>query len=339
MKNESDKNFSGVNFTTLHFPAGIESYIYNNKIEVVKATLSDTNWTLSNAANQHLCNKINTQGIAIAKLVNKKIYRGILTGLNEAFIINANTRKRLIEKDNNSKRFIKPFLAGKDIKAYIEPTVKQYAIVIPKGFTIKRNLPDGNPMYLQEPTPHYGSMHDSIALAWFKKNYPSIIEHLLPFEEKAIARTDKGDFWWELRACDYYNEFDKIKIVWPETSKDNQFCYVDKSVYLNKTTFFIPGKDNYLLALLNSRLAYFFFNNIVSKVRGGYFSMSKVYIEQFPVKKITVSARKPFINLVDEILAAKKQGKETKTLEDKIDTMVYALYQITPDEQKIIEGG
>ena len=176
--------------------------------------------------------------------------------------------------------------------------------------------------------------------AWNKLNekFSPICNHLFRYKDKAQKRYDQGNYWWELRACDYYEGFEKQKIVWPETSFDNQYCYIEKGIYLNKTTFMIPLVDHSLLALLNSKLATFFFGSIVSKMRGGYFSMSKAYVETFRV--VLNNEMSSCLNeLVNQILDLKRQSYDNNiiTLEKEIDQLVYKLYDLTEEEIKIIE--
>src|SRR5690606_26472073 len=92
----------------------------------------------------------------------------------------------------------KPFLQGRDISRFTSGVHSIYMIIIEKGFT-KTNL---------------GEVSEDEAWNWFYKNYSGVANWLLPFKEKAKKRTDKGDFWWELRACDYYADFEKSKIMY-----------------------------------------------------------------------------------------------------------------------------
>ncbi len=336
--NISPNNFEAVEFKSLNFKQGIDNYIQENKVLINKELLTDESWSLSNNSSQVIIQKIVTNSIPLKNFSNNRIFRGILTGFNDAFIIDTATKNRIIKQGPHCEKLIKPFLSGKEIKAYQNPIAQNYVIVVPKGFTIKRNLDNFDINYLAEPTPRYGNMPLDDAWEWFYKNYKPIAEHLLPYKLKAEARTDKGDYWWELRACDYYNEMENEKIVWPETSLANQFCYVEKGTYLNKTSFFMPERNHYLLALLNSKLIGFYLSSIVSKVRGGYFSLSKIYVEKIPIKAIGKDEERPFVNLVDKIISQKQKGEDTKANEKLIDTIVYKLYNITADEQKIIEG-
>ncbi|MDO9552491.1 DUF559 domain-containing protein [Rhodonellum sp.] len=340
-KNIPSSNFTAVNLDTLDFPLGMESYLQENRIEVLTEGLAEEGWTLTDSKSQQLLLKLKSQGVPLAEYVNGKIYRGVLTGLNEAFVIDEETKDRLIAEDASSAEVIKPLLAGREIKRYQNPIAEKHLILFPKGFTIKRNLPENDPNYINQVSepPRYGYMDYDPAWEWIRKNYPAIANHLKPFEKSARKRTDQGDFWWELRACDYYDEFEKKKIVWPETSYENQFTIVEEGIHLNKTTFFIPNIDFYLLGLLNSKLAKFYFGSIVSKMRGGYFSMSKAYVETFRIPSL--NEENIISSLVIEIDEIKKQNPlfSTADIETKIDNLVYELYGLNEEEIGIVEGG
>jgi adenine-specific DNA-methyltransferase len=337
-KSSAKREFNSCIVSTLNYSNGLFSYLDENNIQVNVDELSPDGWTLSATIVQVLLTKIKSKGQSLGGYVNEKIYRGLLTGLNEAFVINKETKNELIREDFKSAEVIKPFLAGKDIKRYQSPIADKFLILFPKGFTIKRNLPKNNPNYIaSEPPTRYGDMPYDDAWEWIKGSYPAIASYLLPFKANAEKRTDKGDYWWELRACDYYGEFERKKIVWAETSLGNQFCFVEGGVYLNKTSFMIPSNDEVLLALLNSRLVNFYLSSIVSKVRGGYFSMSKVYVETIPI--FYPENREAILNISNQILEIKKQNPtaDTTALENEIDQLVYQLYDLTEEEIKIVE--
>jgi len=109
-----------------------------------------------------------------------------------------------VNEDPKSIQFLKPFLLGRNIKPYSCTNAQNWLILIPKGYTIKKNLPSNNPNYISEPPPRYGNMPYDDAWQWFSSNYPAIAKYLLPYKSKAEKRTDKGDYWWELRACENY---------------------------------------------------------------------------------------------------------------------------------------
>jgi very-short-patch-repair endonuclease len=255
-KSEPVHEFQAVNFTILDFEPNMASYIQKEQINVLTEELSDQGWTLTDSKVQKLLAKLRSKGKPLGEYVDGKIYRGVLTGLNEAFVIDQETNNCLIAEDPNSEEIIKPFLAGRDIKRYQKPTIKSYLILFKSGGTRDWFGKD---------------ISEDEAFKKMSEKYPAIMKFLAQFEDKAKARYDQGQYWWELRACDYYGEFEKEKIAWPETSLDNQFTLVESGHYLNKTAFIIPVEDNSLLCQLNSKVAKFYFDSIVSKMRGGYF--------------------------------------------------------------------
>ena len=100
----------------------------------------------------------------------------------------------------------------------------------------------------------------------------------------------------------------------------------------------IPGDDLALLAILNSKLVEFYLSSIVSKVRGGYFSMSKTYVETIPI--VYPEDRLPFVKTAEMIMKMKKENplSDTTELEDELNQMVYRLYDLSAEEIIIIEN-
>ncbi|MBK8513441.1 MAG: Eco57I restriction-modification methylase domain-containing protein [Saprospiraceae bacterium] len=150
-------------------------YVTENHQSLKLSSLDDSGWNLGSEAEQNLLQKLKTNTIPLGEYVNGKIYRGVLTGLNEAFVINEETKDRLIKEDVSSAEVIKPFLAGRDIKKYQTPFSDKYLIFIPKGYT---NSNGKNP---------------KSGWRWLQEKYPAIAKHLEPFEAKAKKRFDKGD--------------------------------------------------------------------------------------------------------------------------------------------------
>jgi hypothetical protein len=195
--------------------------------------------------------------------VNGKVFYGIKTGLNKAFVIDQATKDRLIAEDPRSTELIKPFAQGRDIKRYAPIPVKQYLILIPKGWTNQHRK--GN------------------AWNWFSSQYPAVASHLKQFEKEAIARADQGDYWWELRACDYYDEFEKPKIVWGNMSTTPNYTMDLGGTYINAPAVIIPLEDYYLLGIMNSSLGYYFISKTAAGRRGGFFEYKPIYVSQLPI--------------------------------------------------------
>ncbi|WP_201340448.1 hypothetical protein [Isorropodon fossajaponicum symbiont] len=93
-----------------------------------------------------------------------------------------------------------------------------------------------------------------------------------------------------------------------------------------------------MLAVLNSKLIYWFFNNIALTSGMGTLRWKKTYINMIPIPKISDSMKQPFIVLINKILISKKQNKDTNYLENEINKMVYDLYQLSALEIKLISS-
>lgn len=342
-KSYSSENFRAVNLDTLDFPVGMANYLEENQLEVSPLGLSEDGWTLTDSRSQELLLKLKSQGVPLSEYVEGKIYRGILTGLNEAFVIDQETKDRLIAEDPNSEVVIKPFLAGREIKRYQTPLAEKYLILFPKGFTIKSNLPKDDPNHISQVNepPRYGYMNYDPAWQWLQSNYPAIANHLKPYENAAKKRTDQGDFWWELRACDYYDEFENEKIMLPDISIKAEALMDRDGMYSVNTAYIIPKADRYLLALINSSIVHFFYSNLTSTIRGGYLRFISQYLAQIPIIEPSREVREMIESLVDQIIESKSLNTLDKTIEieKQIDQLVYELYGLSEEEIGIVEGG
>lgn len=282
-----------------------------------------SDYRIGDAAAEALMAKLKSTGTTLGEYLKGRIYRGVLTGFNKAFVIDKDTRDALIKADKRSKEVIKPFLDGKDIRRYTPTSVSKWLILFPFGST--RQI--------------IGSKRiESVAAQRaMRKQYPAIMAHLEEHAEACERRTDQGEFWWELRSCDYYWAFEKEKIVWPETAPDNQFTLVPKGTYLNKTTFCIPERDTSLLAILNSNCVRSYLDHTVSKMQGGYFMMSKAYMEFVPIPSLLPKVKAQLDKLVDKRLGM-EAGPAAEAVEREIDQVVYGLYGLTDEEIRIVEG-
>jgi len=323
---------------TLDF-SNLQDYVKKEHYTINRNDLDNSGWSLTNKNVQGLLNKLKIIGQPLGEFVQKKIFYGIKTGLNEAFVIDQQTRDKILSLNPQSNELIKPFLLGRDIKRYGTPKTNHYLILIPKGWTRL----------------HSGGVRDG--WSWFKQHYPSIAEHLTPFEKDAEKRYDKGEYWWELRSCDYYNEFEKPKIILPDISIRGNFTLDrDGGVYCVNTAYIISSADKYLLGILNSLLMTFYYENVSSRYRGGYLRYIYQYMIQLPIRNINSSNQKDkslhdkMVNLVEQMLDFHKRLTRVKTdvektmfqrqidaIDKQIDQLVYELYDLSNDEIKLIE--
>ncbi len=285
---------------------------------------------------QALLNKLQAIGKPLGDYVQGKIYRGVLTGLNEAFVIDSETKKKLIKEDRKSSELIKPFLLGRDVKRYESSNGNNYLIFTRRGVDIKK--------------------------------YPAIEEHLLPFKKRLMPKPADwkgGDWpgrkpgpykWYEIQdTIDYYEEFEKPKIMWPEIAGSARFAYDDTGYYANNKVFIIPDGSKYLLGLLNSSLLRFFIENNCTDLQGNSYNFSGIFVSRTPIRTIDLNdptekaIHDKLVSLVDRMLDLHKKKaalppsaerekieREIAVTDENIDEIVYRLYGITKEERRII---
>ena len=202
----------------------------------------DGGWQLGTATERQVLAKLMASGKPLGAVVGGKLYRGILTGLNEAFIIDQAARDLMVQADPGCASVLKPLLRGEDLRPWYQEAEGRWLILFPNRWTAQT----------------FGAGLDE-ATAWTKlrERHPLLAAHLEPFAAAGQARGDKGQYWWELRACDYYAAFDQPKIFWPDISKFPRFSWDNDHLYLGNTGYFIVTAQPWLLGYLASRCAWF----------------------------------------------------------------------------------
>lgn len=152
------------------------------------------------------------------------------------------------------------------------------------------------------------------AIEKLKKEYSNLINQILPFEDRAKSRYDKGDFYWELRNCAYYDLFEKPKVVFPNLQNSNKFAFEETGAYINAPAVILPTNDRFLIAILNSKLVWYFLTNICVVRNGGYIEVKPQYFEQIPIPDISEEHKKQLAQLTIEIISktAEKQKLQFK---------------------------
>lgn len=299
--------------------------------ELPQKSLSKESFTFSDENISALKAKIERIGTPLKDWYGLNIYRGILTGYNEAFIITTEKRNEILanckdeEEKERTAKLIRKMLRGRDIKRYAYEWAGLWIINTHNGYKDenKNQIP---PINIAE--------------------YPSLKKHLDEFYPQLEKRADKGITPYNLRNCAYIEEFEKEKIVYPETTQGAYFVYDNNGIFLEKTAFFLVCENlKYLQGLLSSNLVTYYYKNFSQGCKLGIkgYQYNKHALENLPIPKINSKNQKTadeLVTLVDEILKAKEQDKnaDTKIQEDKINTLVYKLYNLTEDEIKIIEG-
>lgn len=318
-KEKCKQNLIATHFKTDYvLGANIDNYVNKNK--VVLKNLNIDRWIIADNSSLSLINKINNTG---EKLSKRKICinRGLLTGINKAFIINNTIKNRLCKEDKNSKEIIKPILRGRDVHRYSYKWANLWILLTKNGIDIK--------------------------------SYKAIYNHLNSFGEAIRKRSDQGENWWNLRSCSYYEDFEKEKIIYPETTvRRSEFVLDRDKMIVDKTCFIITGEDLiFLNGILASRLMEWYLESELRLLGKTSIQYSKQFINEIPIpnidfSKITDTAiHGKIVSLVENMIKTKKKLNISTTdrdknyymrritsINNKINKEVYKLYNLTKDE-------
>jgi len=369
--NKKNRKILTCNIQTLDF-TDLTSYVQSNCFSLNQDSLNKNEWIIENPKIFKVIEKIRKQSSILSEYVSGESYRGILTGLTKAFVIDEQTRNLLVKEDPNSKQILRPFLKGGEVRRYGIKSDKNYLILTPIGIEISK--------------------------------YPAILKWLSNFKTAAQKRWDKGNQWYELRSCNYYDVFSNPKIIYGIITTKPRFTLDYEGYMVNNSNYVLPIEDKHLLGILNSKLGWFLITNTCPRVKGGYqliwenFSkilihnkknpkivkmvdkmlehMSKIIedqeivatrikneleVDSIPKKLFNFYdlSQRDFETEIKKISKSKikkddldewqkyflKQKKlvnfeidEINTIDEEINKQVYDLYEISKDEQQIIEN-
>lgn len=275
--------------------------------------LKPDGWRMECPVNLRLLERLRKAGTPLGEYVKGHFYRGVLTGLNEAFVVDRVARDRLIAEHKSSAEVLKPFLRGRDVKRWRCEPQDLWLIFTRRGIDIKK--------------------------------YPAIHEHLNLFKKRLMPGVPGGRKpgsyeWYEIQDnIAYWQEFERPKIVYQDIARYYGMAWEESAAFLANTCYFIPRATPYLLGvLLSSPIKYWVGKNF-SYDDGGFLRMFSVHVGKFPIPPATPAQQKELELLVARILAAKKSdpAADVSALEREIDERVYRLYGLTKDEIKIVD--
>ena len=273
---------------------------------------SADSWVILSPIEQSIKRKMETVGTPL-KDWNINIYRGVLTGYNEAFIITTEKRDEILancqseDERTRTAELIRPILRGRDIKRYGYDWAKLYLIAT------------------------FPSRHYDI------EQYPAVKQHLLSFGkerleqtgktysvngEKVKARKKTNNKWFETQdSISYWEDFYKPKIVWGNLNLTASYAMIQDNSFINAPSPMIVPASKFLLAVLNSKLADYYIRHLGVTRNGGYFEYKPMFVEKLPVPQ-SVDAK-----VVTDIESYVDSKNETA-----IDTAVYMFYGLTEEE-------
>jgi len=236
--------------------------IRSSAYEVAFQTLGASPWAMSPAAGQSAIEKLTRQSRPLHELFGRT-QLGIKTSLNEAFIVDSETAASLCREDRRSAELLKPYLRGRDIEAW---------------------WATGNGTFMV-------CTRESVRIA----DFPAIQKHLRSFEPALRRRYEvrRGDYdWWVIRQVADVEVFENPKIVYPDLCAYPQYALNTDSAYPNNTLFCIRTDSRPLLALLNSKLGWYWVTQNCPANRGGARRLFNQYMNCFPVRPAAMESEK-----------------------------------------------
>ena len=281
----SDHFFQALNWEKGQFISQFEAIVKTQFFAMPQAALTAEGWQFADATALNLLNKLRQAGTPLGKYVNNRFYRGILTGFNEAFVVDRSTRDRLIAEHPSSAEVLKPFLRGRDVKRWTVDYQDLWLIFTRRGINIDQ--------------------------------YPAIKKYLLQFKERLTpgipgGRKDGSYQWYEIQDnIAYWQEFERSKIVWGNLATKPQFTIAQPGVYLCAPANLVVSEENaYLLAILNSAITHFYIDQIAATRQGGFIEYKPMYVAQVPIPAATDETKKAIETLVSYILFLTKELKD-----------------------------
>ena len=264
--------------------------------------LTSSEWRIEDEEVNHLFERLMSMGTPLGEFVKGRLYMGVKTGLNEAFVIDQAKRDELIEEDPRSTELIKPWLRGRDIGRWKAESAGLYVVFTSRGVDIEK--------------------------------YPAVLEHLRWFRTGLEDRATAGVHpWFELQQPQegIYHEFALPKIIWPDIARGMRFAYDDSGCFLGNTCYVMPTSSIWLLTLMNSDLFDFLLCQLTNSLRGGFVRLFSQHTTQLPILTPNPATQRRLATVARAGVAGKAVD------EDKLNAMVYDLYGLSPSEVRLVK--
>ncbi|MFM2084310.1 MAG: hypothetical protein RLY95_1128 [Pseudomonadota bacterium] len=255
-------------------------------------------WRLESQVSSGLRAKLVKGRKTLKEVYGSPLY-GIKTGLNEAFVLTRKERDDLIAAQPKCNGLFKPFLRGEDLKKWRTESQDLWLLRIARGDTLS----------MMRCT---SKVSEIDAWNWFSHEFPVVANWLKPFESAARKRSDQGDYWWELRACAYYELFEAPKIIYPDLAQGSKFSSDKGGNYFGNTGYFLPNPNDALLPILNSKVVWFYLRGVCEAMRGGEWRlrMFSQNIETIPIPESTEKQRDQLGRLAAEAQSAAEARRD-----------------------------
>jgi type I restriction-modification system DNA methylase subunit len=273
----------------------LTQYIQQEGYTVPWSRFTGEAWSLEPPTVDELMQTIRNVGVPLKDFAGVKPYRGVTTGLNEAFLIDEKTKNKLIQIDSKSAEVIKPYLRGQDIKRWTSAWQGLWMILL-------KSSSDWSWSWSEE---------TDTAERIFSQTFPALYQHLKPLENQLRKRYDKGRNWWELRTCDYYEVFQQPKYIIQRISFHSRIAFDIEKMYINDAAIMLPISDFWILACLNSPILWYFCFRYLPHKKDEALAMDIACVETLPIAPPTDKIRAEVEPIVSRLIEITKANQES----------------------------
>jgi adenine-specific DNA-methyltransferase len=271
-----------------HSVGELVEVVTTESFNLPQSSLKNEGWQLKKSLERSLLARLRMAGQPLIDFVDGRLHRGMITGLNEAFVVDGATRNLLIQQDPKSDDLLKPYLRGRDVKRWQVEWTGLYLITFPFGF------------------------HEKL------KEYPAIHRHLSKFEDSLRNRgqctssrgnTNEGQHHWlELDNNpkeSYLAEFERPKILAPAIQDGVKYAVDLEGYYGNdKTSIIVTDDWRFVISILNSTVSWWITKQTFASKQGGFFEFKPMYISKLPIPNVTAMQRSVVEPMIDAVLAS-----------------------------------
>ncbi len=273
-------------FVAAKIPDNLAIALKDDGIVCEPSVLAGDEWVFQDTGYAHLSRKIFALGVPLIEIVNGQMFRGVLTGLNEAFLIDAPTRNRLIAESPNAADIIKPLVRGEDLRPWYQEDEGRYLIFTRRGIDIEQY--PAVKRYLEQ----FRDQLEPKPYDWSGNNWK--------------GRKSGAYAWYEIQdSVEYYEAFNKTKIFWPAIGNRPRFSWGEAQYYTNNSAQIIPTSDMSLLGFLQSRVIWFTISQICTplRLRSGLWQYQQFiqFIARLPIPDAPAAEREAIGNLATTI--------------------------------------
>lgn len=208
---------------------------------VPRGRFAEAPWSLERPEVQRLMDRIAAAGVPLRELLGAPVSAGVRTGLNDAFVVDAAARDRLVHADPRAADLLHPLLRTGDLERWAAEWRGAWLIAIASS---------------EERAWPWTGAPDADAEHLFQRTFPSLHAHLKPWEERLRARHDQGRHWWELRPRPERDAHHGPRIVHPDAAAEPLFALAPAGACVLANACVWPSSDAYLLVVANSPVAW-----------------------------------------------------------------------------------